>query len=173
MTSSPEATVPERGLVEELARQVLEDVAPEELAIFDDTAEEYHRDPQGVLAASGRDEAVGFGLDLALLTPYALAMAGAVLTYLVNTVAKAAKKESEPLISDWIHRLFRRKRGRKEPAGHDTEEPAADAPEVHLSADEVEQVREVALARARDLKLPADTARLLADAIVGGLNVAT
>jgi hypothetical protein len=172
MTSSVDATVPERGLVEELAKQALAEVAPEELAIFDETADEYHRDPSGVFA-SGRDEAVGFGLDLALLTPYLLAMSGAVLSYLANTVAKAAKRESEPLIAEWIHRLFRRKHGQQDPDGHGTEKPAVEEPEVRLSAEEVEQVREVALARARDLKLPAEKARLLADAIIGGLNVAT
>lgn len=173
MSATAGPTVPDRDLVEELARQALADVAPEELAIFDETAEEYHQDPEGVLTASGRDEAVGFGLDLALLTPYLLAMSGAVLSYLVNTVGKAAKKESDPLISDWVHRLFRR--GHRKPEAGDTDQQSStsEEPEVHLSAAEVEEVREVALARAHDLKLPAAQARLLADAIVGGLNVET
>jgi hypothetical protein len=125
-----------------------------------------------VLAASGRDEAVGFGLDLALLTPYVLAMSGAVLTYLVNTVGTAAKKESEPIIADWIHHLFRRGHRKKDAGGQKAPAPEEE-PEVRLSAEEAEEVREVALARARDLKLPAAQARLLADAIVGGLNVAS
>ena len=173
MTAAPGPRAPDRVLVEDLAKQVLADVAPEELAIFDETAEEYHQDPRGVLSAAGRDEAVGFGLDIALLTPYVLAMTGAVLTYLVNTVATAAKKESEPLIADWVHRLFRRDHGEQEPAQRGTEDPPADTAAVRLSADEVEQVRKVALARAHDLELPDERARLLADAIVGGLNVAT
>ncbi len=160
---------PDRALVEEFAKQVLGEVAPEELAVFDETAQEYHEDPQGVLSASGRDEAVGFGLDIALLTPYVLAVSGPVLAFLLKTVGDAAKKESQPLIADWVHRLFRHSHGDKKPESD--QKPDPDEPEAILSPEEAEQVREVALARAHDLKLPDEKARLLADAIVGGLNV--
>ena len=34
-----------------------------------------------MLSAKGKDEAVGFGLDVALLTPYVLAVAAPVLSY--------------------------------------------------------------------------------------------
>lgn len=159
--------VPDRALVEEFAKQVLVDVAPEELAIFDETAEEYHQDPRGVLSATGRDEAVGFGLDIALLTPYVLAVAGSVVTYLLGTIGDAAKKESTPVITDLVHRLFRRGPDDQEPP------PRAGSPKASLSSEQAAQVRKVALARAHDLKLPDEKARLLADAIVGGLNVAT
>jgi hypothetical protein len=156
---------PDRALVEEFAKQVLAEVAPEELAVFDETAQEYHEDPEGVLSASGRDEAVGFGLDIALLTPYVLAVAAPVLAYLLKTVSDAAKKESQPLIADWVHRLFRH--------GEGDPKPEPDKPGATISPEEAAQVREVALARAHDLKLPDAKARLLADAIVGGLNVGT
>jgi hypothetical protein len=169
MSTESGPTDPDRVLVEEFAKQVLAGLAPEELAIFDETAEEYHQDPRGVLSASGRDESVGFGLDIALLTPYVLALSGPVLAYLVKTVSDAAKKESQPLIADWVHRLFRR--GHGDEKGDEDKKP--DEPEVTISREEAAQVREVALARAHDLKLPDDKARLLADAIVGGLNVAT
>jgi hypothetical protein len=169
MSTESGPTVPDRVMVEEFAKQVLADVAPEELAIFDETAQEYHEDPQGVLSASGRDEAVGFGLDIALLTPYVLAVSGPVLAYLLKTVSDAAKKESQPLIAEWVHRLFRRGHGDEK----GEEKTKADEPEATISPEEAAQVREVALARAHDLKLPDEKARLLADAIVGGLNVAT
>jgi hypothetical protein len=164
MTASGQ-NVPDRELLDEFARQLLSETAPEELAIFDETADEYYRDPEGVLSASGRDEAVGFGLDIALLTPYVLAIAGSVLTFLVDTFVDAAKNESKPVVADLVRRLFRRGR-------QDAKAPEKAAP-VALSATQVEKVRELALARARDLKLPDNKARLLADAIVGGLNVAT
>lgn len=168
MTEPSRPTVPDRNLVDEFAKQVLADVAPEELAIFDETAEEYHQDPQGVLSASGRDEAIGFGLDLAMLTPYVLAVAGSVLGFLLDTVGDAAKTESKPIITDLVHRLFRR--GKDDQKGK-PETP--DEPTPGLSAEQAAQVREVAMARAHDLKLPESKARLLADAIVGGLTVAT
>ena len=157
-------SVPDPELVDEFARMLVAEAAPEELAIFDETAAEYHEDPEGVLSAKGRDESVGFGLDLALLTPYLLAVAASVLGFLLDTVVDAAKTESKPLVADFVRRLFRR--------GKDEQDPGAPAPVV-LSTAEADRVRDVALARARDLKLPENKARLLADAIVGGLNVAT
>ena len=52
----------ERLLVAQLAEAVLAQAAPEELVVFDETAEEYFQDPDRVLSARGGDEAVGFGL---------------------------------------------------------------------------------------------------------------
>jgi hypothetical protein len=162
---------PDRDLVDAFAREVLASAAPEELAVFDETAEEFHRDPEKVLSTQGRDEAVGFGLDLALITPYVLAVAAPVLTYLLNAVTEAAKAEAKPVIKDLVHRLFHRRKQSDGTPGADAYDDDADEP-ISLSPAELAEVREVALARATDLGLPAERARLLADAVVGGLNVA-
>jgi hypothetical protein len=167
MTAVPDPVAGlDRTLIEDLARQVLWRAAPEELALFEETAEEYFADPAGVLSPRRRDEAVGFGLDLALLTPYALAVAGAVLSFLGSTVADAVKAEATPAISAWIRRLLRRD---DEPGSG----PAPARPEPRLTAEQADQVRGVAFARARDLGLGEPQARLLADSVVGGLRVAT
>jgi hypothetical protein len=165
MMTPPE---PDRALLEELARTVLEHSAPEELVIFDETSEEYFRDPDGVLHPARRDEALGFGLDLALLTPYVLAVATPVLTFLLRTVADAAKEEATPRVRELVRRLFNRSEGDR--GGQGT--PASDGAPVALTAEQAREVREVALARATDLGLPAEQARLLADSVVGGLVVA-
>jgi hypothetical protein len=158
----------DRDLLEELARTILEQSAPEELVIFEETSEEYFRDPDGVLHPARRDEALGFGLDLALLTPYVLAVASPVLTFLLQTVAAAAKEEATPRVRDLVRRLFNRSgEGReKEASSPEAGEPLA------LTGAQAREVREVALARATDLGLPAEQARLLADSVVGGLVVA-
>jgi hypothetical protein len=155
----------DRDLLEELARTILERSAPEELVIFEETSEEYFRDPDGVLHPARRDEALGFGLDLALLTPYVLAVATPVLTFLLQTVTAAAKEEATPRVRELVRRLFNRGGERTAQGG------PADAP-VALTGEQARQVREVALARATDLGLPAEQARLLADSVVGGLVVA-
>jgi hypothetical protein len=159
---------PDRDLLEELARTILEQSAPEELVIFEETSEEYFRDPDGVLHPARRDEALGFGLDLALLTPYVLAVATPVLTFLLQTVAAAAKEEATPRVRELVRRLFNRagEKADQRPA------PPADGEPPALTADQAREVREVALARATDLGLPAEQARLLADSVVGGLVVA-
>jgi len=166
------AMTPDRALVEDLARSVLEQAAPEELVIFEDTAEEYFRDPDAVLDPKRRDEAVGFGLDVALLTPYVLAVATPVLTFLLNAAADAAKKEATPVVGDLVRRLFRRFR-RDDDAADEAGKarPAGEGP-VALTPEQADRVREVAMARAADLGLPEQTQRLLAESVVGGLVVA-
>jgi hypothetical protein len=159
----------DRDLLEELARTILEHSAPEELVIFEETSEEYFRDPEGVLHPARRDEALGFGLDLALLTPYVLAVATPVLTFLLQTVTAAAKEEATPRVRELVRRLFNRGGGEGTAGGPG--EDGGDAP-VALTGEQARQVREVALARATDLGLPAEQARLLADSVVGGLVVA-
>lgn len=152
---------PDRELVDEFARQVLAAAAPEELAVFEETSAEFHRDPEGVLSARGRDEAVGFGLDLALLTPYVLAVATPVLGFLMSTVLDAARDEARPVVADLVRRLFRRA------------PPDAKEKPIRLTSEQAARVRDVAYDRAVDLGLPPDKARLLADAVAGGLAVAT
>ena len=65
----------------------MERVAPEELGLFEETEADYFRDPGLVLRAGRRDEAVGFGLDLALLTPYVLVAGAAVVHFLTDVVS--------------------------------------------------------------------------------------
>jgi hypothetical protein len=167
MTAVPDPVAAglDQALVEELARQALQRAAPEELALFPETAAEYFADPAAVLSPRRRDEPVGFGLDLAMLTPYALAVAGSVLSFLASTVADAVRAEGTPVVGEWIRRLLRRDDA-------DTA-PARAQPEPRLTAQQADQVRGVALARARDLGLAEAQARLLADSVVGGLRVAT
>jgi hypothetical protein len=160
--SSPPAA--DRDLLEELARTILERSAPEELVIFEETSEEYFHNPDAVLHPARRDEALGFGLDLALLTPYVLAVAAPVLSFLVQTVASAAKEEATPHVKELVRRLFNRSSEKR---------PGQGAKDVlALTGEQAREVREVALARATDLGLPAEQARLLADSVVGGLVVA-
>jgi hypothetical protein len=159
-TTGPDA---DRDLLEELARTILEHSAPEELVIFEETAEEYFHHPDAVLHPARRDEALGFGLDLALLTPYVLAVAAPVLGFLVQTVAAAAKEEATPRVRELVRRLFNR--SAPEDAQHE-DEP------MTLTPEQAREVRAVALARATDLGLPEEQARLLADSVVGGLVVA-
>ena len=161
-SSPPDA---DRDLLEELARTILEHSAPEELVIFEETAEEYFHNPDAVLHPARRDEALGFGLDLALLTPYVLAVAAPVLSFLVQTVAAAAKEEATPRVRELVRRLFNRS------AAKDAQHERREDESLTLTPEQAREVREVALARATDLGLPEEQARLLADSVVGGLVV--
>jgi hypothetical protein len=149
----------DRELVVALAAGVLEKAAPEELVIFDETVEEFFADPDAVLNPKRRDEAVGFGIDLALLTPYVLAVAGPVVRFLMETVSSAAQDAAKPVIVRMVGRLFRRSDG----------EPGEGA--APLTAQQARRVRDIAYDRACQLGLPEGQCVLLADSVVGGILV--
>ena len=162
----PSAAVPsadERELVSELAQAVLERTAPEELLVFPETADEYFRDPQAVLDPKRRDEAVGFGLDLALVTPFVLAVATPVVRFLLDSTAEAVQAEAKTSIAAVVRRLVRR--------GDDAEAPASD-PVPALSTAQLQSVRELAYTRAKAVGVDEAQAALMADAVVGGLVTA-
>jgi hypothetical protein len=156
----------ERDLVSELGQLVVAHTAPEELALFDDTSAEYFADPKAALTADRRDEPVGFGLELALLTPYILAVARPVIEMLGQLVLDAVKDESKPAISALVRRLFRRPQAGS-PGESDSVAGQA------LTIEQAQRVRGVALAEAQALGLSDDRATVLADAVAGSLLVST
>lgn len=157
-------------LVRELAQIALNQIAPEELAVFDETADEFFEDPDAVLSPEHRDEAVGFGLDAALATPFVLAVVMPVVQYLVATVAEAAKDEASTTVKGLVKRLFRKLRADDDVEPQRDAEPlTVDDDEDGLTADEAAQVRAIAYDRALAIGLPEAQARLLADAVGGGV----
>lgn len=161
----------ERDLVSELARAVVQCVAPEELALFAETEADYFRDPGSVLRARSRDEAVGFGLDLALLTPYVLMVGTAVVHFLAMVVSDAvrdeARDELKPVIAGRVRRLLRR----DDPAAADHAESEAHDGVPPMTVEQAREVRQIALRQAMQSGLDGEKAALLADAFVGALLV--
>ena len=161
----------ERDLVGELARVVVRHVAPEELGLFAETEADYFRDPGLVLRARSRDEAVGFGLDLALLTPYVLVVGTAVVHFLAMVVADAVREEArdelKPVIAGRVRRLLRR----DDPAAAGRREPEEPDRAPGVTVEQAREVRQVALRHAMQSGLDPEKAALLADAFVGALLV--
>ncbi len=150
-----------RILADELAQQVLTEVAPEELALFEDTAQQYHADPEAVLDPKHRDEALGFGLELAMLSPVVIMVALSVVQWLAKTVIEAAIKESSPSVMSYLRRLFRSKDAAR-----------TDAKPLGLTADQTKQVRALAYEKALAAGVSSDQAKLIADATAGALVMA-
>ena len=161
----------EQELVGELAHTVVRCVAPEELGLFAETEADYRRDPGLVLKARSRDEAVGFGLDLALLTPYVLAVGTAVVHFLAVVVSDAVRDEVrdelKPVIAGRVRRLLRR----DDPAVADRPGPGEHERAPGVTVEQARQVRQVALRQALQSGLDDEKAALLADAFVGALLV--
>jgi hypothetical protein len=139
---------------------VVEEFDPDEMAVFDETADEYFRDPQAVLNPKRRDEAVGFGIDATLVTPIVLAIAGPVVEFLAGVVVEAAGEGVKPTLVRVIRRMLRLKDAGAPSTG--------DAPQ--LTQEQVEHVRAIAYARACDVGLEENRARLLADSVAGGVR---
>jgi hypothetical protein len=152
-------SVQDSDLTVDLAREVLGEVAPQELPLFDVTSELYRRDPGGVDAQAGSDDMLGFGAEvIAAMAPIVLSVAGEVVNTLLKQVRAAAESESESAVRAMVRRLLRSRGG---------EEPA-----VALTRQQLREVRDVAIDRARALKVPDADAQLLADAMVGRLATA-
>jgi hypothetical protein len=157
----------DRELITELTQLALEQVAPEELLLFDELAAEYFQDPERAVAGH-REEAVGFGLDLALMTPYLLATVTAVVQFLVKTVAETAGEDARPVVVRLVRRLYRK----PEPGGPTPSEPGPTEPAPVDEVVERRRIHEVAVTNALNLGLSQQQADLLAASIVGSLAIA-
>lgn len=174
------STAPDDALVVALARATVERAAPEELVLFPAASEAYldGRDPS---KATRGDPMLGFGIETAivLLTPVALTVAKDVLGFLRAQLKKRAEEHGDEAIDWLIERLLRR--NGNEPAAADVA-PATAASSattatergetLELTDEQLEQVRQLALEKAQQLKLPDAKAKLLADSLVGSLATA-
>jgi len=98
-----------RDLLEQLSRDIVTNVAPEELDIFDDLVEEYYDDPQPPQPEEPtRDAALGFGAAefITAATPAAMAMTSAVFSFAVQTLIQVAQNEGADIIRDKVKVWF-------------------------------------------------------------------
>ena len=149
----------ERELVVELAAAILARMSPEELAILDEEAVAYFAAPPKAGPRRRRDEPIGFGLDLTLVVPYALAVGTTAVNVLGSILTDEARDAARPAVAKLVRSVFRR--GPKVP----------DEPSHALTAAQATLVRRAAVERAEQLGLPRERAELLGDAVVGGLAV--
>lgn len=153
----------DRELVTELAGLVVGRLAPDELPVLPIVAEDYFADPAGTLHPRDRDQPLGFGMDLALLGPYALAVATPVVNFLVSLatdiakdIAKDMTKDAvQPAVRDLVRRMMHR----------DTQpEP------ILLTPQQLQRVQDSSYENALAFGLPEAQARLLADALGTSVN---
>src|SRR5579875_3708317 len=117
----------QRQVIAAIAHRALHTVAPEELPVFDETATEFFADPAAAMSVDRRDQAIGFGLDLALVTPVLLSMASAVVGGLTSMVREAVTQEGADALGSAVRRVLR--------IGHDP------APPTPLGIEQAKQLR--------------------------------
>jgi hypothetical protein len=153
-------------LINDLARDVVTQIAPQELPLFRAHSEAYFKDPQKALQSqSAKDDMLGFGVGeaIVLLTPIALATLDEVVKFVVEEAKKSAQDQGADLIQQQIKTLFKKFHY---PDSNDKKNPAA------LTSEQLAQVRKIAFNKARQLNLSEDRAKILADAVVGSLATA-
>jgi hypothetical protein len=169
----------ENALIADVARDALQQVAPQELWRFRAASQAYFDDPDRVVTAGkSEDEMLGFGAEqqITLLTPLVLAMATQVVKFVAEEVAKSLKAESPSVIQQYVRMIFKRVTPTDKVTPTDemlsTEEtPAAVSVPMALTPEQLARVRDIALETARRLNLADDRAELLADSLVGRLVV--
>lgn len=161
---------PQAALAAELARDVVAELAPHELPLFQPISQAYFADPgRAARAGSGRDEMLGFGVAgaEALITPALLTIASQVVAFVLDQVKDTASQEGSALAVEWVRWVF----GRARPPAVATAVAATGIP-AGLTAAQIARVRELVIKRAAELRLPATKAELLADSVAGKLVVA-
>ena len=142
--------------IDALARQVVNEVSPAEVPLFDATAARYRADPDGTLnASSNADESLGFGVETAvvLVAPFAIDLVKRIFTKVTEKLGDSAADS----LATRITRLFG--------ADHHDQPKGPDP----LTADQLALVEKTAREEAKHLKLPADRAEALADGVVAAL----
>jgi hypothetical protein len=155
----------ERDLIAEMSKDVVAEVAPDELPLFRMNSTAYFKNPKKALESTeAKDDTLGFGIEalVPLLTPIVIAVVSEVITHLEQSLSTHLASGAEGVVGGGLRSVF--KRGGKE---------AAAAPaQAQLSQAQLAEVRDIAFRKARQLKLPESQAKMLADSVVGGLVVA-
>ena len=158
-----------RKFIQEVAKSMVVQIAPEELDLFDELVEEYLQDPTPPdVSSAPPDDPLGFGLaeTVVAVTPAAMAVVNIVLNHLMTESVKAAQEESSEVIKKKIKALFNPKKIGDEPAGKaETELPP-------LSKEQMEQVRKLARKQAIAFGIAPAKASKMVDALVGSLALA-
>jgi hypothetical protein len=94
-----------RQLLAELSKELVAEIAPEELEYVDELLLEYYEHPPKMLLNS--DDPVGFGGNIMVTATPVIAMAlNSVLYFLIAEVLEAAKTESAAFISQKVKAFF-------------------------------------------------------------------
>jgi hypothetical protein len=126
-------------------RHLTAQLAPDELAVLDDSADEYFADPPPALRPASGDRPLGSGITVAMMTPYLLLASSAVLPVLGAMAGDVSKDIAKDLLKDPVVKRIRLlfKRHPDEPTGPDA-----------LTPGQANRVREVVLAQSRAAGLP-------------------
>ena len=147
-------------LIADVARDVLSEIAPDELPIFPAASRAYIADPAAALRGLGaKDEMLGFGIEaLAVaVTPVVLVVVTEVFQFLTGVAAKAVADGLAKEISEIVKAMFKRFR------------PSTPSIPSVLTREHIAAIHGNVLLAARRLRLSQDKALALANAVTAQL----
>ena len=144
------------ALVTDVARDVLAEIAPDELPIFQAASKAYFANPKAALKQTqSKDSVLGLGPDsVTLLTPAVLHIVSEVCLFLAPVATEVAKSALAEGATEVLKGIFRRY-GRKTP-------PV-------LSLEQIQMVQAKVEAEARKMRLPGNLAESLTNAVIAQL----
>jgi hypothetical protein len=149
----------ETQLISDIARDLVAQIAPQELPLFRPIKEAYFKDPEKARkGTAAKDEMLGFGVaDAAMLiTPIVLTVVTDVVKHITEQVLETVKQEGAMLATDIVKKLFKKLRT-----------PTENEEEIPLITDEQRSdIYQLAFKQAYQLNLPEDQAKALAASII-------
>ncbi len=146
--------------VADVARSLIEQIAPQELPLFRATSAAYFKNPRRALGGqSGRDEMLGFGSgdEVTFVTPIILVAATKVVAFASGSTSQEAHKKG---LSGLLGSFMRKQQ---------QNEPQTLGP---LTAEKVADARELAIATLRQHNFPENNCELVAENLIARLPVA-
>jgi hypothetical protein len=161
------AMATDQELIRDLARNVVAQLAREELGSFNAATKVFFRDPHLALAPShGSDDVLGFGVPeqiVQLLTPVALAAASAAWLFAQDMFKSAVKKPAEEITSEWFkQRLSAWIKSKEREKAEASASPGLEA----LTADQLGELHAQVRAVVLGLHVPEVLATQVADVLV-------
>jgi hypothetical protein len=144
-------------LITQVARVVVTQIAPQELSIFSDICEAYFKNPNKMhVGQAGAEETLGFGLEsvsTVVMSPIILSIVNNVVQVLAQEVAESG------IVKRLLQKLHLVKKEKKKIS-------------LPLSPEQIRQVHQLTMVKARQFKLSESQAQLLADSLIGNLALA-
>ncbi len=150
----------EQSFIKDISRDLVTQLAPEELDLFDELAQEYFENPKPPesLSTSIKDNPLGFGLGETIVatTPAITAVVSTIIQFLATEFVKTARDETSEMIKKKVKILF-------DSAGAKKGEVSP------LSDDQLEHVKKLARKQAIQFGMNAKQAENMANALAGRL----
>ncbi|WCM53271.1 hypothetical protein OH720_09730 [Pseudomonas sp. WJP1] len=143
-------------LVTDVAREVVSEIAPQEMPIFMAASRAYFNDPKKALhEIRSKDDALGFGMEAlgVVVTPVVLHIISEVFAFLIGVARKATEDGLAKEIPQLLKAMFKKYQGSQ-----------PDVPTV-LTREQIGLIHANVLLAAENLRLPPDKAKSLANAI--------